>query len=143
MKEAIRKEIGNIPLILKVGYYKNYGDIKKLAVIAQKYAQAVSAINTIPAEIVDKDGHQVLPGQNRKKSGVCGASIKWAGLEMVEKLKMARKESGADFKIIGVGGVMTPNDFFQYRNAGADFVMSATGAMWDPYLAKEIKERLR
>ena len=25
-------------------------------------------------------------------------------------------------------------------DAGADVVMSATGAMWNPYLAKEIKE---
>lgn len=141
--QAIRKEIGNTPLILKVGYYKNYEDIKKLAVVVEKYAQAVSVINTIPAQIVDKDGHQALPGQNRKKSGVCGASIKWAGLEMVKKLNIARKEIGANFKIIGVGGVMTSDDFLKYRKVGADFVMSATGAMWNPFLAKEIKERLR
>ncbi|MFA6520027.1 MAG: hypothetical protein WCT44_00260 [Candidatus Paceibacterota bacterium] len=140
--EAIRKEIGGTPLILKVGYYKNYEDVKKLAEIAGKYAQAVSAINTIPAEIVDKEGHQALPGPNRIKSGVCGASIKWAGLEMVTKLKKARTEIDADFKIIGVGGVITADDFLEYQKTGADFVMSATGAMWNPYLAKETKERL-
>ncbi|MFA6257226.1 MAG: hypothetical protein WCT29_02365 [Candidatus Paceibacterota bacterium] len=139
---AIRKEIGDTPLILKVGYYKDYEDVKKLAEICKKYAQAISAINTIPAEIVDKEGKQALPGPNRVKSGVCGASIKWAGLEMAEKLKKARTEIGAGFKIIGVGGVMTSEDFFEYRKAGADFVMSATGAMWNPHLAKEIKERL-
>jgi dihydroorotate dehydrogenase (NAD+) catalytic subunit len=139
---AIRKEIGDTPLILKVGYYKNYEDVKRLAEIAKKYAQAISAINTIPAEIVDHEGKQALPGPNRVKSGVCGASIKWAGLEMVEKLKKARAEVGADFKIIGVGGVMSADDFIEYRNKGADFVMSATGAMWNPYLAKEIKEKL-
>lgn len=139
---AIRKEIGGTPLIIKVGYYTNEEDIKKLAEIANTYADAISAINTIPAEIVDKDGNQALPGPNRKKSGVCGAGIKWAGLEMTKKLKKIRDEMGAKFKIIGVGGVMTADDFFEYREAGADFVMSATGAMWNPYLAKEIKERL-
>ena len=140
--KAIREEIGNTPLILKVGYYKNYEEIKKLVAIANKYAQAISAINTIPAEVVDKGGHQALPGTNRLRSGVCGVSIKWAGLEMVKKLNQARKEIGANFKIIGVGGVMNPDDFFEYRKAGADFVMSATGAMWNPYLAREIKSRL-
>jgi dihydroorotate dehydrogenase len=139
---AIRKEIGDTPLILKVGYYKNYEDVKKLAEICEKYAQAISAINTIPAEVIDMKGNQALPGPNRLKSGVCGASIKWAGLEMVAKLKKAREETGANFKIVGVGGVTTTDDFFEYKNTGADFVMSATGAMWDPYLAKEIKERL-
>lgn len=141
--EAIREEIKDTPLILKVGHYENYEDIKKLAAIADKYAQAISAINTIPAEVVDKNGKQALPGLNRLRSGICGASIKWAGLEMVKNLNKARKEIGADFKIIGVGGVMTPEDFFEYRKAGADFVMSATGAMWNPYLAKEIREKLR
>ena len=139
---AIRKEIGDTPLILKVGYYKNEEDIKKLAEIAKKYAQAIAAINTIPAEIVDEKGKQALPGPNRIKSGVCGASIKWAGLEMTEKLKKAREETGGNFQIIGVGGVMNADDFFEYRQAGADFVMSATGAMWNPYLAREIKEKL-
>ncbi|MEK9161093.1 MAG: diguanylate cyclase, partial [Patescibacteria group bacterium] len=40
----------------------------------------------------------------------------------------------------GVGGVTRPEDYKEYRDAGADVVMSATGAMWNPYLAKEIKD---
>ena len=140
--KAIRAEIGGMPLVLKVGYYKNNEDIKKLAEIANKYAQAISLINTIQVEVVDKDGKPALPGKNRLRSGVCGASIKWAGLEMVRKLKKIREESGYKFTIIGVGGVMNADDFFEYREAGADVVMSATGAMWNPYLANEIRERL-
>lgn len=140
--KRLREVLENMPLILKVGYYKNYEDVKKLAEIAKKYADGISAINTISAEVVNENGEQALPGPNRLRSGVCGSSIKWAGLEMVEKLKKARNEVEADFKIIGVGGVMNVNDFKQYIDKGADFVMSATGAMWNPYLAKEIKENL-
>ncbi|HWA32446.1 MAG TPA: tRNA-dihydrouridine synthase [Candidatus Paceibacterota bacterium] len=138
---AIRKEIGDTPLLLKVGYYKDYADVKKLAEIAGKYAQGISAINTISAEVVDKDGKQALPGKNRVRSGVCGSSIKWAGLEMVGKLKQARAEVGGNWKIVGVGGVTKAEDFKEYLDAGADAVMSATGAMWNPYLAREIKSK--
>jgi dihydroorotate dehydrogenase len=46
------------------------------------------------------------------------------------------------YTIIGVGGVSSPEDFQEYRKAGADIVMSATGAMWNPYLAEEIKKSL-
>ena len=138
---AVRSEIGNTPLILKVGYYKSDDDIEKLAQIADKYAQAISVINTISAVVVDKDGNQSLPGKNRLRSGVCGVSIKWAGLEMVKKLNNIRKDKKYKFKIIGVGGVMSPQDFDEYRNVGADVVMSATGSMWNPYLAKDIKLR--
>ncbi|MDO8573380.1 MAG: tRNA-dihydrouridine synthase [Candidatus Daviesbacteria bacterium] len=138
--KAIRQEIGDSPLILKVGYYQNGEDIKKLVDIAEKYAQAISAINTIAAEVVDKDGNQALPGKNRLKSGVCGASIKWAGLEMVKRLRKAVGSRQQAIKIIGVGGVTKQEDYFEYRDAGADAVMSATGAMWNPYLAQEIRQ---
>lgn len=138
----IRKVIGKTPLILKVGYYKNLKDLERLAKIADKYADAVSSINTLQVEIVDKKGNQALPGKNRLRSGVCGASIKWAGLEMVRKLNKIRKAKKYKFEIVGVGGVMTPNDYFEYRKAGADLVQSATGAMWNPYLAQEIFEQV-
>lgn len=136
--KAIRKAIGKTPLILKVGYYKNPKDIERIAAITNKYANAISSINTLQVEVVDKNGKQALPGPNRLRSGVCGASIKWAGLEMVKKLEKARKAKKYKFEIVGVGGVMTPKDFFEYRRAGADLVQSATGAMWNPYLAYEI-----
>lgn len=141
--QAIRKVIGKTPLILKVGYYKNAKDIEKIAAITQKYAQAISSINTLQVEVVDKNGKQALPGPNRLRSGVCGAPIKWAGLEMVKKLNKVRKAKKYKFEIVGVGGVMTPKDFFEYRKAGADLVQSATGAMWNPYLAYEISTKIK
>lgn len=141
--KAIRKVIGKTPLVLKVGYYKNPKDLERLAKIANKYANAVSSINTLQVEIVDKKGNQALPGHNRLRSGVCGDTIRWAGLEMVKKLNRIRKKKGYKFEIIGVGGVTTPKDYFDYRKAGADLVQSATGAMWNPYLAYEIWKKER
>ncbi len=139
--EAIRARIGSIPLILKVGYYGDDAQIEELANVANKYAEAVASINTIAAPVVDAAGKQALPGSPvRLKSGVCGHAIKWAGLAMTRKLVAARKKMGANFAVVGVGGVTVPADFKEYRDAGADVVMTATGAMWNPYLAKEIKE---
>lgn len=139
----IRNVIGNKPLILKVGYYQYDQDLELLSKIANEYANSISAINTIPAPIVDKNGNQALPGSPaRLKSGVCGAGIKWAGLDTVKRLKKIKEENNYSFSIEGVGGVTTPEDFFDYERVGADAVMSATGAMWNPELALEIKERI-
>lgn len=134
-----RKVIKNVPLILKVGYYKNDENLTKLAQIANEYSDAIAAINTIPAPVVDKKGNQALPGKNRLKSGVCGHAIKWAGIDMVKRLVRIKEKRKLSFKIIGVGGVTNPEDYFDYIDAGADAVMTATGAMWNPYLAQEIK----
>ncbi len=141
--KAIKEIIGNTSLIIKIAYFENLPTLRNLVKEIGNIVQGISAINTIGAEIVDEKGKQALPGEGRLKSGVCGHAIKWAGIDMVKKLKNLRKELGYNFKIIGVGGATTADDFFEYRDAGADFVMSATGAMWNPYLAKEIKEKLR
>lgn len=140
--KAIKEVIGDIPLIIKIGYFKDAEVLKDFVNKIGSLVQGISAINTIAAEIVDEHGVQALPGEGRLRSGVCGHAIKWAGIEMVRKLKKLREELNYEFQIIGVGGVTTPDDFIEYRDAGADVVMSATGAMWNPYLAQEIKERL-
>lgn len=139
-----KKAIGNVPLIAKLGYFSNdqQDNLKSTIIEASAYLSAVSVINTIAAPIVDKDGNQLLPGKGRLKAGVCGKGIKWAGLDMVERINKIRKEQGLDLEIIGVGGVMDAKDFKDYREKGADLVQSATAVMWDDNLAKEVKASL-
>ncbi|HUQ85453.1 MAG TPA: hypothetical protein VM077_03960 [Candidatus Limnocylindrales bacterium] len=136
-----RKAIGNKKLILKFGYFTNNQQklLEKIISGVASSIDAISLINTIPAAIYKKDGTQALPGEGRLKSGLCGAGIKWAGIDMVNRLDKLRKDKSYAFEIIGVGGVMSPKDFEDYRKAGADIVMSVTAAMWNPYLAQEIK----
>ncbi len=137
---AIRREIGKTPLIVKTGYFESDVQLKKFAMTVDKYAEGIAAINTIAAAVVDKKGKQALPGNPvRLRSGICGAAIKWAGLDMVRRLSVIKRNNKLNFTIFGVGGVMKVKDYYDYRKAGADVVMSATGSMWNPYLAQEIK----
>ncbi len=138
--KAIKKEIGNLPLIVKIAYFKDDILLKNFVKEIGRIVDGISAINTIASTIVDKNGKQALPGEGRLRSGVCGHSIKWAGLDMVKRLKKLRKDFNYKYTIIGVGGVMSAKDFKEYRRCGADVVMSATGAMWNPNLAEEIKK---
>jgi dihydroorotate dehydrogenase (NAD+) catalytic subunit len=138
--KRVRAVIDNTPFILKIGYYEDEEKLKQLAEIANEYGNGIAAINTLPGIIVDKNGNQALPGELRKVAGVCGAPIKWAGLDMVKRLKRIKDENDYSFSIEGVGGVTTPEDYKEYKDAGADVVFSCTGAMWNPYLAQEIKK---
>lgn len=139
--KGIRSVIGETPLILKVGYYEDDAQMERLAEITEEYADGVSGINTLQGEVRDAAGNQALPGSPaRLRSGVCGAGIEWAGLDFVRRMHAIKEKRGFTFSLEGVGGVRSPEDFKKYRDAGADVVMSATGAMWNPYLAKEIKE---
>ncbi len=133
--------IGDAKLIIKVGYYTPDQQqlLEDIIADVSPYISAVSAINTLQGTIVDANGEQALPGPGRLKSGVCGAGIRWAGLDMVRRLDALRKREGYKYEIIGVGGVMTPTDFAEYRAAGADVVQAVTAPMWNSLLAQEIK----
>jgi len=135
---AIKEEIGNTPLLLKFAYYKDNEHLEKMMRAIGSIVDGVAAINTIPAQIVDKTGKPALPGKGRERSGVCGAAIKWAGLDMVKRLTSLRKKLGMSYAIVGVGGVLSTADYQEFVGLGADAVMSATGAMWNPGLAQEI-----
>ena len=138
--EAVKNELGNIPLIIKIGYFENENQLKDFISKLGPVAAGVASINTLVAEVRDKNGNQALPGRGRLRSGICGAAIKWAGLEMTKKLLRLRQEFNFKYTIISMGGVMEEADYLQYKDAGADAVMSATGAMWNSYLAQEIKD---
>lgn len=137
-----KQNLGETPLLIKVGYYSKDQQelLENIVKSILPYIAGISAINTIPAKVLDEDGNQALPGLGRLTAGICGAGIKWAGLDMVKRLNKIRQNLGEDFAIVGVGGVMSVEDYLEYRAAGADVVQSATGAMWNSHLAQEIKE---
>lgn len=138
--EAVKNEIGDRPLVVKLAYIPNDADLEIMVkeTAAHGTVQGFSTINTISAKLVDANGNQALPGVGRDRSGVCGNAIRGAGLDMVGRLHAIREKLGLDFTIVGVGGVVRPEDYRAYREAGANAVMSATGAMWNANLARDI-----
>lgn len=143
--QAIKPVVGNTPLLVKIGYFPpGEATLEKLLDVIYANAAGVAAINTIQAKVVDKDGKQALPGSPvRMMSGICGAAIRWAGLEMSERIMTYKtKKDFKNFTVVGVGGVVEPDDYFRYMKLGVDAVQAATGPMWKPSLAVEIRKRL-
>ena len=140
--EGIKNQIGNTPLTLKISYFHDNNHLRQFVKELGNIIDGIAAINTLSAKIIDEHGMQILPGGGRITSGVCGKAIKWAGLSMVKRLHKHRSDFDMKFKIEAVGGVITPEDYLEYKGAGADSVMSATGSIWNPNLAIEIKDSL-
>ncbi|MDR1530417.1 MAG: tRNA-dihydrouridine synthase [Burkholderiales bacterium] len=135
--EEIKKEINDRPLLLKLAYFEDKGLLQELVRAVGDRVEGLCAINTLQAKVVSESGELALPG--REISGICGRAIRWAGLEMTRNLHALREQYKMRFSIVANGGVLTPDDEHAYRRCGADAVMSATGAMWDPRLAQKIK----
>ncbi len=134
---------GSTPLLVKIAYFKDKELLSRFIKEIGRLVEGIVAINTLGIPVKNPDGSQAFPGEGRQKAGVSGYPIKWAGLEMVNDLVRLRQEYGMQFAIVGVGGVLSAEDFKEYRQAGADVVFSVAGAIWNPYLAKEVKEYLR
>jgi dihydroorotate dehydrogenase len=139
---SIRERVPKLPLIVKIAYFADQNELEQFVREVGPLVSAISAINTIPARVKDETGKPALPGEGREFSGICGAPIHLAGLEMVQRLKELRARLGLSFVIIGVGGVVDPTGYQEFRDAGADAVMCATGAMWNQFLAQEIKRQV-
>lgn len=137
--EGAREILGNdAKIIIKTAYFEDTDYLHQFIDKTHNLVNAYSTINTISTHLYDKDGNNALD-ENRPTSGVCGASIKWAGIDAVQKFDQYRSTNNLDYQIIGVGGVMNKFDFEEYLKAGADLVMTATGAMFIPDLATQIK----
>lgn len=141
--EALRKAKGNTPLLVKIGYFpsEQRESLEALLDAIHENADGVVAINTIQAVVTDIQGRQILPGSPvRLLSGICGVKIQWAGLNMAERIVAYKRKNGwKDFVVVGVGGVVSVHDYWEYMKRGVDAVQSATGAMWKPNLANEIR----
>ena len=138
----IKTAVPDRPLILKLAYFPDDERIVSLLKRVGSIIDGLSTINTLSAKPVDANGHPAL-GENRKEGGVCGDAIRWAGLDMVTRLAKYRQQMELNFAIIGVGGVSSSEHYQEFIKAGANAVMSATGAMWNPLLAIEIKKSLK
>jgi len=136
ISKTIRREIGDTPLLIKVG---NFPDLNLMREVVEKNAEfvnGISGINTLTMKIVDSEKKQILTGEGRLTSGLCGFGIREIAQNFADELASLRGKLGKEFVICGVGGITKAADFTT-RLQSADIAMSATGAMWNPLLASE------
>ena len=142
ISKKIKKQIGNTPFMIKIGNSAKTQALEEVIKANMPFVDGVAGINTIAMKVYKKGNEQALPGAGRLTSGLCGAAIHDISLDFVKQLQALRKKHKPELVICGVGGIMTPQDMDQRITAGADIVMSATAAMWNPLLAQEYHKKV-
>jgi dihydroorotate dehydrogenase (NAD+) catalytic subunit len=134
--KAVKKAIGDTPLIIKLGFTPDKQQFESVICANAPYIDGIAAINTLKMTVLDKSGHQALPGSpSRLQSGVCGAIIQDLALETIRRLQTIKIKHGFEYEIFGGGGAHKIDDIQTFQSAGAKIVMIGTAAMWDPMLA--------
>lgn len=143
ISSKITKAIGDTPLVIKVGLFPNESIMRKAFIAAAKGGvRAIAGINTISMKVLNSEGKPAL-GEDRLTSGVCGAPIRNAALSFVRDARIINDQEKLGLTIIGGGGIMLPRHFTEFFEAGADAAMTATGMMWDPYLANKYSHNMQ
>jgi dihydroorotate dehydrogenase (NAD+) catalytic subunit len=118
------------PLIVKLT--PNVTDISIIAKAAQHAgADACSCINTLLGMAIDvRKKRPVLPA---KTGGLSGPAIRPVGVAMVYRVSRA-----VTIPVIGMGGILGPNDALEYLLAGASAIQIGTGNFINPLIAREV-----
>ena len=135
--ERVRKAHPGLFLMVKVGYLSGDPLIELLKAVSP-WINGVVGINSYQSQVRREDGSPAL-GPGRELSGVCGWAIRPLGLSFVREAVRIVRERGMPLTVLGCGGVTEAVHVNEYLNAGAEMVLSCTGAMFHPALAMEWK----
>jgi dihydroorotate dehydrogenase (NAD+) catalytic subunit len=154
--EKVRREVGeDAKIVIKLGWL-TYDGLDALITPISHLIDGVSGINAMQWPVtcvpVDADDESPLfpppsvdwlPGtkfaSSRDLCGVSGTAIRAYGQDFVHSLFRLRERSKANWKIIGMGGVMTSQDVNDLLSLGADAVQCVTAAFFDPNFAETLE----
>jgi dihydroorotate dehydrogenase (NAD+) catalytic subunit len=122
------------PLIVKLS--PNVTSIANIAKIAQNSgADALSLTNTFLAMSIDAETRQ--PRLSNVTGGLSGPAIKPIALRMVYEAAQA-----VSIPILGMGGIVTPEDAVEFLLAGATAVQVGTASYADPRAVERVARGL-
>lgn len=134
ISSAIKKEIPDLSLIIKVGAIDEEKLLKEVMVSAARAGvEAICGINTLSMQVLTSE-HRPALGEGRLRAGICGAPIRNAALDFVKMAASINRKEKLGLTIMGTGGVVEPEHFDLFFDAGADVAMTAVGMMYDPFL---------
>jgi len=128
------KKVAIQPLIVKLS--PNVTSISMMArICADAGADAVSLVNTFLAMSIDAKERE--PRLSNVTGGLSGPAIKPIALRMVYEAAQAVK-----IPVIGMGGIMTPEDAVEFLLAGATAVQVGTASYADPRATERLAKGL-
>ncbi len=130
------REVYNGSLIAKLT--PNVTDISKIAIAAQKAgADIIAAINTVKATGIRISYTRGKFRQERINGGLSGAGIKPIALRAVSTIR-----ESVSIPIIGMGGISSLSDIFEFIAAGADAFQIGTANFTQPDIAEKLVSEL-
>ena len=138
VSKTVRESLGELPLLLKIGYFEQGNQLSDFLGAVAPFADGVTMVNGITRPVLHPDGRPVF-GESYLRAGVLGRSIHAASVRAVSEAKQMVADQALDLSILAVGGASLPKDIDDFFKVGADAVMMGSSPMYLPDLAVEAK----
>jgi len=127
------------PILLKIAPDLTTAQLDDIVeILKETNADGVIATNTT----ISRDGLET-PKEEIEKIGAGGLSGKPVKEKSTEVIRYLRSRLGTSYPIIGVGGIMSPEDALEKIEAGADLIQIYTGFIYEgPGFIKAINKLL-
>lgn len=134
--EAVRRNIGGeLPIIAKLS-----PDVTDIVSIAREVSHAgadgVALINTLLGMVIDTN--LMIPKLAQKTGGLSGPAIRPVAVRAVYQVRAALPH----LPILGMGGITTGRDAFEFILAGAHAVSVGTATFGNPTAVVKVKQEL-
>lgn len=121
------------PILVKIAPDLHPEELEGIAAVCVELADGMIATNTT----ID---HAAIPPSEDRQGGLSGRPLFRRSTEVLAEL---RRLCGAEFPLIGVGGIDSPEAAREKLAAGADLVQVYTGFIYEgPFLARRLAEEL-
>jgi dihydroorotate dehydrogenase (NAD+) catalytic subunit len=134
--ESVRRNIGGeLPIIAKLS-----PDVTDIVAIAREVAHAgadgVALINTLLGMVIDTT--TMAPKLAQKTGGLSGPAIRPVAIRAVYQVRAALP----DLPILGMGGIASGRDAFEFVLAGANAVSVGTATFGNPTAVMKVRQEL-
>jgi dihydroorotate dehydrogenase len=132
----------SVPVVAKLGLFRSARLLHDTATRLAPWASGFVLVHAIPRRVLDAEGKAAFEGSEREWADVVGAGTFPVCSRQVEELLAWRRAGAWPHTIVGVGGISTVERARHLLREGADGVLVATTALFEPLFAVQFRQSL-
>lgn len=129
-----------VPVLAKLGPFKTPRLLHETATKLASWANGYVLVHGIARKVLDDKGRPAFEGAGRERADIVGAQTYAVAARQVEEMLAWRRAGAWDRAVLGVGGISTVERARDLLREGADAVLVATAALFDPLFAARFRQ---
>jgi dihydroorotate dehydrogenase len=135
----VRTSVG-VPVVAKVGLFRTPRQLHDTATKLGPWTHGFTLVHGIPRRVLNEGGQAAFEGDGREWADVVGAATFPVASRQVEEMLAWRKAGEWPHTVLAVGGISTVERARHLLQEGANAVLVATAALFDPLFAVRFRQ---